>query len=103
VIVHDPVEPVRVFLSDAAVLHGTPESACAATFDGDLVKAALAPGNARERALVNLDGPSWLFRTVSDNTRRDTRVEYRTMLCHPDVSAELPAEIYEMPGTASDG
>jgi hypothetical protein len=98
-LVHDAVEPVRVFLTDAAVLHGTPEKPCADAFDADLVKAASATQPPRERALLSLEGPSWLFRMTPDNSRRDTRVEYRTMNCRPDAGVELPSEVYDMPGT----
>jgi hypothetical protein len=98
-VVIDPVEPVRVFLSDAAVLHGTPERPCAAAFDAELVKSSSGTSSARERALLSLDGPSWLFRVTVDNSRRDARVEYRTMSCHPDPAVEVPSEVYDMPGT----
>jgi hypothetical protein len=97
-VVRDAVEPVRIMLTDAAVLHGTPENPCADAFDATLVKSA--PGaSTRERALLSLDGPSWLFRLAPDNSRRETRVEYRSMNCRPDAGVELPAEIYDMPGT----
>jgi hypothetical protein len=98
-VVHDAVEPVRVFLSDAAVLHGTPEHACALAFDADLVKGAGGSANPRERALLSLEGPSWLFRFATDTSRREARVEYRAMNCRPDSGVELPPEIYDLPGT----
>jgi hypothetical protein len=98
-VVHDAVEPVRVFLTDDAVLHGTPDNPCADVFDADLVRSSSASGNARERALLSLEGPSWLFRAAPDNSRRDARVEYRSMTCRPDAAAELPPDIYDMPGT----
>jgi hypothetical protein len=97
-VVRDAVEPVRIMLTDAAVLHGTAQSPCADAFDADLVRAAPG-GSTRERALLSLDGPSWLFRLAPDNSRRETRVEYRSMNCRPDAGVELPAEIYDMPGT----
>lgn len=103
VLVHDPVEPLRVLLTDSAVLHGTVESPCAAAFDAELVKTPGTPGNARERALLSLDGPSWLFRGSPEGGRRETRVEYRAMTCRPDPGAELPPELFELPGTHSDG
>jgi hypothetical protein len=98
-VVSDPVEPVRVFLSDAAVLHGTPEHPCADAFDAELVKAPSGTSSARERALLSLDGPSWLFRVSVDGSRRDARVEYRTMSCRSDPALEVPSEVYDMPGT----
>jgi hypothetical protein len=98
-VVHDPVEPLRVFLTDAAVLYGSPESPCLAAFDTDLVRVASPTSGARERALLFPDGPSWLFRLAPDSARREPRVEYRPMTCRPDPNLELPTEVYEMPGT----
>jgi hypothetical protein len=98
-VVHDAVEPVRVFLTDQAVLHGTVESPCADVFDAELVRSGTGSGAGKERALLSLEGPSWLFRMTQDNSRRDARVEYRSMTCRPDAGTELPADIYDMPGT----
>lgn len=99
-VVRDAVEPERVFLTDAAVLHGTPTSACVDAFDADMVKLPGATATTKERALVSFDGPSWLFRVATDSTRRESRVEYRSMSCRPDVGVEVPADVYELPGTA---
>jgi hypothetical protein len=101
VLVHDPVEPIRLLLTDSAVLHGTPAQACAEVFDADLVKPETAPSSARERALVSVSGASWLFRVAPENTRRDPRIEYRRMQCKLDPGLEVPAETYQMPGTRS--
>jgi hypothetical protein len=103
VVVHDPVEPLRVFLSDAAVLFGTPDAACAQAFDTEPVKTSLSPPSARERVLLSADGPSWLFRVSPDNTRRDARIEYRTMKCSVDGGVTIPPEVYDLPGTRIDG
>jgi len=103
VVVHDPVEPLRVFLSDAAVVFGTPDAACAQAFDTEPVKTSLSPPSARERALLSADGPSWLFRISPDNTRRDARIEYRTMKCSVDGTVAIPPEVYDLPGTHIDG
>lgn len=99
VLVHDAVEPLRTFLTDAAILYGTPQSPCLGAFDTDLVRVTSAASGARERALVFADGPSWLFRLAPDSARREPRVEYRSMTCRPDPNLELPPEVYEMPGT----
>jgi hypothetical protein len=101
VVVRDSVEPVRVLLTDSAVLHGTPDAPCVDVFDAEQVKTSGAI-NSRERALLSLDGPSWLFRTALDNSRRDARVEYRSMTCRPDAGVELPPEVYDMPGTGQN-
>jgi hypothetical protein len=97
-VVRDAVEPVRVLLTDSAVMHGTPEAPFVDVFDAEPVKTSGA-SNARERALLSLDGPSWLFRMTADNSRRDARVEYRSMSCRPDPGVEVPPEVYDMPGT----
>ncbi len=102
-VVHDAVEPVRVLLTESAILHGTPEAPCAEVFDAELVKVGAAPSAARERALLSVDGPSWLFRLAPDNVRRDPRVEYRMMQCRPDPGLEIPPDVYELPGTRSEG
>jgi hypothetical protein len=103
ILVHDPVEPLRVFLSDAAVLHGTLDSACAQAFEAEPVRTPLAAPGARERVLLSAEGPSWLFRIAPDNSRRDVRIEYRSMQCSLDTGAEVPVEVYDLPGTHSEG
>jgi hypothetical protein len=99
--VHDSIEPLRILLSESAVLHGTPDAACVEMLDAEPVRLAAAPSAAKERALLALNGPSFLFRVAPDNPRREVRVEYRTMRCRPDAGAEAPPEIYELPGTHS--
>jgi hypothetical protein len=103
ILVHDPVEPLRVFLSDAAVLYGSPESACAQAFEAEPVRTPLAAAGARERVLLSADGPSWLFRIAPDNSRRDVRIEYRSMQCNFDAGAEVPPEVYDLQGTHIEG
>lgn len=102
VLVHDAVEPLRVLLSDAAVLHGTPDAACVDAFDADPVRTLGLTQTPRERALLSPLGLSWLFRVAPENPRRDTRIEYRSMKCRLDPGAEVPAEVYELPGTHRD-
>lgn len=99
VVVHDPVEPLRLLLTDMAILHGTPERACAMVFDADTVRTGAAAQTIRERALIATRGPSFLFRASPDPARRDARVEYRRMQCRLDPSIEVPPDVYEMPGT----
>jgi len=103
VLVHDPVEPLRVFLSDSAVMHGSLESACAQAFDAEPVRTPLAAPGAREKVLLSAEGPSWLFRIAPENLRRDVRIEYRSMQCNFDAGAEVPAEVYDLPGTHTTG
>jgi hypothetical protein len=103
VLVHDPVEPLRVFLTDTAVLHGTPDAACAQAFEAEPVRTPLSVPGARERVLLSAEGPSWLFRMAPDNARRDLRIEYRTMKCSFDGGLEVPPEVNELPDTRIDG
>ncbi|MEY4546333.1 MAG: hypothetical protein RL685_2528 [Pseudomonadota bacterium] len=103
VLVHDPVEPLRVFLTDTAVLHGTLDAACAQAFEAEPVRTPLSVPGARERVLLSAEGPSWLFRMAPDNARRDLRIEYRTMKCSFDGGLEVPPEVNELPDTRIDG
>jgi hypothetical protein len=103
ILVHDPVEPLRVFLSDTAVLHGTMEAACAQAFDAEPVRTPQSVPGTRERVLLSAEGPSWLFRVAPDNARRDLRIEYRTMKCGFDAGLEIPPEVYDLPETRTDG
>lgn len=99
VLVHDAVEPQRPFLTDFAVLHGTVDAPCLEVFDAEAVRVAALSAPARERALVNPRGPSWLFRLSSEGPRRDPRVEYRRMQCRVDGGLDVPPEVFEMQGT----
>ncbi len=101
VIVTDPVEPLRILLTDDAVLHGTFDAPCLAAYDAGFVASedsavpepvqAILPGNPLDRA--------YLFREAQGATDTLARVEYRTMLCHPDTVASPPPEIFRSPGT----
>lgn len=103
VLVQDPVEPQRVFLTDAAILHGTMDAACAHAFDAEPVRTPLSVPGARERVLLSAEGTSWLFRMAPDNARRETRVEYRTMKCSFDSELDIPPEVFELSGTHVEG
>lgn len=102
VFVHDAVEPLRLMLTDMAILYGSVERPCVDVFDADTVKPPSASAPIRERALVTSRGPSWLFRASPDPARRDARVEYRKMQCKVDATLEVPSEVYEMPGTRAE-
>lgn len=97
VLVSDTVEGPRTLLTDAAVLHGSPDTACAVAFGANALSADGTPP-ARERALVFLDPAdrSVLFRTLGD--AEATRVEYRPMTCRFDPSLEVPGEVYRALG-----
>jgi hypothetical protein len=98
VIVSDGVDTPQGFLTDAAVLHGTPQAACVSAFDAEPVApegSALPP----ERALLPMTdlSRSYLFRTGVRGG--GAVVEYHLMSCRFDPSAEVPQELYRAPGT----
>jgi hypothetical protein len=99
VLVRDRVEPLRVLLTDGAVLHGTPSAPCVAAYDAEPVRTAAGSAATRERALLGSDGASWLFRVAPEGTRRDARIEYRAMRCTADPAAEAPPELFDLPDT----
>jgi hypothetical protein len=103
VIVADALEPLRVFLTDRAVLHGTPEAPCVLTYDAELVSTESDDRNLRFSAILPIDhlDRAWLLRQPSSGRRNDeSRVEYRMMSCRYDPTAEVPAEVYRAKGTA---
>jgi hypothetical protein len=104
VLVTDPVEPMRTLLTGDAVLHGTPESPCAAAYDAVLVSSDLEKPERAEQALVSVASleHSWLFRMASPSRETVPVLEYRTMNCHWDPSAEVPVEVFREPGTLVD-
>jgi hypothetical protein len=103
VIVTDPIEPQRVFLTDDAVLHGTPASPCAAAYEATLVssEAGTGPGAAGEEGIVFVDPGerSWLFRAAKATADPAGTLEYRAMSCRFDPAAEVPIEVFREKGT----
>lgn len=97
VVISAAVEPLRIMLTGSAVLHGTPDSACARSMDASPVQRSTADP-AEERALVDLDTPqqSWLFRVVRSE---NPTVEYRSMSCQFEPSMPIPEEVYSAQGT----
>ena len=88
VIVTDAVEPLRVLLSNDAVVHGTPEAPCAAAYEAELVASEGAPIGQQEHALVLADPAerSYLFRTAQGSAS----FEFRGMSCRMDPAARDP-------------
>jgi hypothetical protein len=102
VIVTDSVEPLRVLLTDDAVLHGTPQAPCAAAYDAVLVSSESATPTGTEEGIVFVDSAehSWLFRTTRGRPdAAPSLVEYRTMSCRLDPGAEVPLEVFKEKGT----
>ena len=96
VLVADPIEPVRLLLTGDAVLHGTPSAPCVAAFDADIVPSEASEKAEEERALILLDDleHSWLLRRAPESNEKKPVIEYRTMSCRLDPSAEVPLEVY---------
>ena len=100
IVVSDTSDAPRLFVSEGAVLYGTPENACATALDAEEI--AVDASSARnERLLLLLDDldHSWLFRLVHPTSTTQTSVQYRTMKCHFDPDLEVPSEVYRAPGT----
>ncbi|MEO7034642.1 MAG: hypothetical protein ABI548_12105 [Polyangiaceae bacterium] len=100
IVVTDASDAPRLFLSSAAVLHGTPDNACATAFDAEEIAVDSAtPRN--EQVLLLLDDleHTWLFRQNRDPAAAPTGVQYRTMKCHFDPDLDVPSEVYRAPGT----
>jgi hypothetical protein len=92
IVVVDNVEGPRTLLTGFAVLYGTPESPCAATFEasGIASETGAATGDGALIALDDLEH-SVLFRRVGERT---PRIEYRHMACRFDPALEIPPEVY---------
>ncbi|HEY6557736.1 MAG TPA: hypothetical protein VI072_10700 [Polyangiaceae bacterium] len=100
IVVNDAAEPLRVLLTNAAVLHGTPSAPCVAAYDAEPVPAEAGSTTARERAVLLLDDleHAWLFRTSADSERASGALEYRTMSCRFDATLEVPQEVQRARG-----
>jgi hypothetical protein len=102
VLISDAVDAPRAMVTGAAVLHGTPARPCVAAFDAEPVVADA--GSAQpESALVLLDDleHAWLFRINRGIGGEGEQVEYRNMSCRFSPTAEVPAELFRMPGTTA--
>jgi photosystem II stability/assembly factor-like uncharacterized protein len=104
VLVTDAVEPMRILLTGAAVLHGTPESPCVAAYEAVLVSSELSGALSSEQAILPMANPerSWLFRKVEGLRDAATALEYRTMSCRVDREAEVPPEVFRERGTLAE-
>ncbi len=97
VIVSDGGDTPQAFLTQYAVLHGTPASPCVSSLDGESI--ALDGGSApATRVLLPMTdlSHSYLFRANVQG--QETRLEYRGISCKLDPSAEVPQELYRAPG-----
>jgi hypothetical protein len=101
VLVTDPVEPMRILLTGDAVLHGTPESPCAAAFEAFLVSSELTGSAQGEQAILPMATleHSFLFRMSEGRASTASAVEYRTMSCRVDPGVEAPIDVFKEKGT----
>jgi hypothetical protein len=97
VIVNDGGDTPQTFLTQYAVMHGTPANPCVSTFDGEPIAvdgAVAAP--ARVLLPVGDLAHSFLFRANPQGS--EPRLEYHPISCKFDASAEVPQELYRAPG-----
>lgn len=97
ILVSDAVDAPRTLLTGRAVLHGTPERPCVAAFDAEPV--FFDGGTTPNEGAIFLPGDpehAWLFRVTAAE-----QVEYRPMSCRFSPTAEVPAEVFRMPGTSA--
>lgn len=100
VVITDAVEPLRLLVTSSAVMHGSPERACVAALDAEVVKTEIGAEPQGERAVLPLTdlAHSYLFRVLRNSQTRQETLQYRGMSCRFDAAAEVPAEAYRVPG-----
>jgi len=97
VIVNDGGDTPQSFLTQYAVMHGTPASPCVSSFDGEPIAVdGVAAAPARVLLPVGDLAHSYLFRASAPGG--EARLEYHTMSCKLDPAAEVPRELYRAPG-----
>jgi hypothetical protein len=97
VIVSDGGDTPQAFLTQYAVLHGTPSSPCVSTFDGEPI--ALDGGSApAARVLLPMTDLTHAYLFRANVQGQEPRLEYHGLSCKLDPSAEVPAELYRAPG-----
>jgi hypothetical protein len=103
-LVSDAVEPMRTLLTGDAVLHGTAEAPCVAAYDAVLVTSELSGAVSAEQAIVPMATPerAFLFRLADKLRDAASALEYRTMSCRVDPSAEVPPEVFRERGTLAE-
>jgi hypothetical protein len=97
VIVSDGGDTPQSFLTQYAVMHGTPASPCVSSFDGEPIAVdGVAAPPARVLLPVGDLAHSYLFRASSQGG--EARLEYHAISCKLDPAAEVPQELYRAPG-----
>jgi hypothetical protein len=102
VIVSDAVDPPRAMITGDFVLHGTPESPCAAALEVETVRAG-QERVAEESGILLFDDleHAWLLRRVDSAEVGAPHIEYRSMSCRFEPGLEIPEELLGEP-TAGD-
>ncbi|RYZ05981.1 MAG: hypothetical protein EOO73_17685 [Myxococcales bacterium] len=97
VIVSDGSDAPQAFLTQYAVLHGTPVSPCVSSFDGEpiAVDGGTAPAT---RVLLPMTDLSHAYLFRANVQGQEARLEYHALSCKLDPSAEIPQELYRAPG-----
>jgi hypothetical protein len=95
--VNDGGDTPQTFLTAYAVMHGTPAAPCVSTFDGEPI-ALEGVATPATRVLLPLGDLShaYLFRANAQGS--ETTLEYHSLSCKLDPSAEVPPELYRAPG-----
>ena len=103
-LVSDAVEPMRTLLTGDAVLHGTPEAPCVASYDAVLVTSEQSGAVTAEQAIIPMATPerAFLFRLVDKLRDAASALEFRTMSCRVDPGAEVPPEVFRERGTLAE-
>jgi hypothetical protein len=101
VVVVDASEPLRLLVTSGAVMYGTPDAACMAALDAEVVKTEIGAEPQAERAILPLGDleHSWLFRVLRGGDGQQNSLQYRMMSCRFEPRTEVPAEAYRLPGT----
>ncbi len=99
VVVTDALEPPRSLVTGDAVLFGSAEEPCAASYELVPVTGTAAEPAAPERGVLLLDNLShaWLVRQVREPSAERASIEYRTMACRFEPNLEVPEEILKSP------
>jgi photosystem II stability/assembly factor-like uncharacterized protein len=101
VLVTDPLDAPRVLLTGDAVLYGTPKAPCVASYEAFSAAWEASATTPREQAVLPMDDleHAFLFRTSEPRQEQPAALEYRTMSCHFDPTAEAPPEVFRESGT----
>jgi hypothetical protein len=94
-----------VLLTDDAILHGTRGAPCATAYHAlpVVLDPQLVRDSAREVAIVFLETAerSFLFRKLPAAPGPPAPIEFRTLVCRPAPTADVPVEVFAERGTSA--